>query len=84
LANFRTELGGEEHEKQLLPLLICFCKTDEMKHTEKALSIMEPILSRNKDLILDVVKKLSKVEMNTSKHSAAYLTSRLIQLVPQQ
>ncbi len=61
LTNFRTELGGEEHEKQLLLLLISFCKTDEMKHTEKALSIMEPILSRNKDLILDVVKKLSKV-----------------------
>jgi hypothetical protein len=61
LSDFRAELGGEEHEKQLLPLLMCFCKTDEIKQTEKALSIMEPILSRNKDIILDVVKKLSKV-----------------------
>ncbi len=30
-----------------------------------------------------MVKKLSKTEMNTSKQAAAYLISRLINLVPQ-
>ncbi len=44
---------------------------------------MEPILRKNKDLIVDVVKKLSKIEMGTTKHSAAFLISRLIHLTPQ-
>ncbi len=44
---------------------------------------MEPILRKNKDLIVDVVKKLSKTEMSTTKHATAFLISRLIQLIPQ-
>lgn len=44
---------------------------------------MEPILVRNKDLIVDTIKKLAKTEMCTSKHAASYLTARLIQYVPQ-
>lgn len=28
LENFTTVLGGPEHEKALLPLLLSFCKTD--------------------------------------------------------
>jgi hypothetical protein len=28
LSDFAVLLGGEEHEKAMLPLLIAFCKTD--------------------------------------------------------
>jgi len=34
--SFSTVLGGQEHEKALIPLLIAFCKTDERKPAFKA------------------------------------------------
>jgi len=40
--------------------LISFCKTDEKKEAEKATSIIQSVLGKNKDLIVDVIKKLSK------------------------
>lgn len=44
---------------------------------------MESILRKNKEMIVDVVKKLWKSEMNSTRECIGYLISRLIQLVPQ-
>jgi hypothetical protein len=40
ITNFSHLLGGSEHEKVLLPLLISFCKLDEKEVAVKALSIV--------------------------------------------
>jgi hypothetical protein len=60
-------LGGPEHDKCLLPLLISFCKIDEKKPAFKSCKIIERILGGNKDLAVDTIKKLMKTDMNISK-----------------
>lgn len=67
LTNFTTLLGGSEHEKLLLPLLISFCKLDEKEVANKAMLIMEPILEKNPDENIEAIRKLSKPNMNVSK-----------------
>ena len=67
LENFSTLMGGPEHEKQLLPLLISFCKTDERKITLKASQLIEKIVKNSKDLALETIKKLMKAEMNVTR-----------------
>jgi len=78
LENFTTVVGGPEQEKCLIPLLVSFCKTDEKKPALKATALMQRILSGNKDLAMDTIKKLMKTEMNVAKECAAQLIAALL------
>lgn len=60
LENFTPILGGSEHEKILLPLLINFCLLDEKEVALKSVTIIEQILTKHTDCYLDAVKKLAK------------------------
>lgn len=56
-------IGGEQHEKSLVPLLITFCRSDERAVSEAALETQMSILKRmdmkkNEEFILDVIRKL--------------------------
>lgn len=70
-------MGGPDHEKQLLPLLISFCKTDEKKVAKRSGQIIERIVKSSKDLALDTVKKLMKADMNVTKECTLQLISNL-------
>lgn len=48
LEGFTTVVGGQEHEKSLVPLLMAFCKTDERKPSYKACDILKRILSMHR------------------------------------
>lgn len=50
LDSFTAFVGGPDHEKSLVPLLISFCKTDEKKTCFKASSVLQRILTGNKEL----------------------------------
>ncbi len=78
LKDFGQYLGGAEHEKCLIPLLIAFCKIDERIPAEKAVEQMIPILNKNHDIILDTVKKLAKPEMVISKDCSARIIAAQI------
>ena len=81
LENFSPIIGGSEHEKILLPLLINFCLLDEKEVAMKSLGIIEQILSKHTDAYLDTVKKLVKVEMSVSKQCAVILIGNGIKKV---
>lgn len=70
-------MGGAEHEKQLIPLLISFCKTDERKVAQKASQIIEKIIKNSKDLALETIKKLMKADMNVTRECSLQLISNL-------
>jgi hypothetical protein len=65
----------------LLPLLISFCKTDERKVALKSCSIIERICKTNKDLVIEIIKKLMKVDMNLSKECGLQLMASLFPLL---
>ena len=82
LTNITHLLGGSEYEKTILPLLTSFCKCDEKEVAFKSLSIMEPILEKNPDEFLEIIRKLSKTNMNVSKECGARLIVNGVKLVP--
>ena len=71
LKDFTQFLGGAEHEKCLIPLLIAFCKIDERVPADKAVQQMLPILQKNHDIISETAKKLAKPEMVIAKDCCA-------------
>jgi len=50
-----------------VPLLLAFCKTDEKKVANRACTILQSILAREKDLSVEVIRKLMKSEMTIAK-----------------
>ena len=81
LEEFGPLVGGPENEKSLLPLLISFCKTDEKRVGLKACKLIQKIVQQNKELALDVIKKLMKSDMNVSKECGIQLISNLFSLL---
>lgn len=67
LDNFTPLLGGSQHDKILLPLLVSFCLLDEKEVANKSLALITQILNKNTDAYADTVKKLAKVEMTVAK-----------------
>lgn len=78
LENFTALVGGADNEKSMVPLLISFCKTDEKKSGFKASSILQRILTGNKELAAEAAKKLMKTEMSVTKECAAMIIPALI------
>ena len=78
---FTNLMGGPEHEKQLLPLLISFCKTDEKKVAMKSCQIIERIVKPSKELALDTIKKLMKSDMNVTRECTLQLISNLFPIL---
>ena len=82
LANFSPFLGGVEHEKILLPLLINFCFLDEREVALQAVGLIKSILERHSDGYLDTIKKMAKMNMVVSKECTAILVAEAIEKVP--
>jgi hypothetical protein len=74
-------MGGPEHDKLLLPLLISFCKTDEKRIGLQSTKIIEKIVKSSKDLAIDTIKKLIKADMNVSRECALELISLLFPML---
>ena len=81
LDNFTNLIGGPDHEKQLLPLLMSFCKTDEKKVAMKSVKIIERIVKSSKDVALDTIKKLMKTDMNVTRECTLQLISNLFPIL---
>ena len=67
ITNFSAFLGGSEHDKILLPLLINFCSLDEKEVAMKSVEIILSILNKHPDAYLETIKKVIKVNMSVSK-----------------
>lgn len=78
LEGFTALVGGPEHERSLVPLLISFCKTDEKKVAFQSGQLIQRIVQGNKELSLEVIKKLMKTDMNVTKECGVQLIAGLL------
>lgn len=65
-------IGGEQHERCLVPILMAFCRSDERTVSEAALNALMCIIRRmdlkkNEDFVTDVIKKLVESDSIGSK-----------------
>ena len=86
LRDFAPAVGGEQHEKVLLPLAIGLCRSECRAISESALEIIKRILRRtdirkNEDILLETIKKLIESDSHLSKDkvpNTQYLMARMI------
>ena len=65
----------------MIPLLLSFCKTDEKKVAHKSCQIIEKIVKNSKELSLEAIQKLMKVDMNVAKECSLQLISNLLPML---
>jgi serine/threonine-protein phosphatase 2A regulatory subunit A len=83
LKDFGAMIGGDHHEKCLIPLLISFCRSDEKTASEAATEAMISIMRRmdlkkSEDFIIETIRKMVESDSMRGKESGISLLATMI------